>query len=353
MKATPRSLLIHLLTGVIPLLTGLTACGRGSPSGPNGVPTPVPTSPVSGFVFYDENGNGVLDPTETVRLPAVTVAIGSGTAQTTAGGRFVVEAPNGPQSASLQPASLPAYFKAGAAVSVGVPQAGGDLAIPATLTLGPREQPNVYLAFGDSITWGDGSSNLGGYRDPLVAQLQNYWGKADIYNDGVPGTKSNRGESRIGSSLAVNRPAYVLILYGTNDYNDADCRNAPPCYTVDALRSMVLQARDAGAFPVLGTIPPVNPAWVDKGADARNDWVKQMNVFVQAMATQQQVPVADVYGDLIKQTNLPSLYNDMLHPNDDGYRLLAQSFFNAITRPLGATTSSHRSRSFSFRRPGS
>ena len=31
---------------------------------------------------------------------------------------------------------------------------------------------------------------------------------------------------------------------------------------------MILQARDAGSNPVVGTIPPVNPAYVDKNADA-------------------------------------------------------------------------------------
>jgi lysophospholipase L1-like esterase len=342
MKPTLPSLLF-------PLAALAAACAGSSFPGPDGVPTPVPTSPVSGFVFYDENANGLLDPTESVRLPGVTVAIGGRTAQTTAGGRFTVEAPNGTQSAAVQPASLPAYFTPGTPVSLGVPQAG-DLAVPAVLALGARERPNWYLAFGDSITWGDGSSNQGGYRDPLVADLQAYWGKADIYNDGVPGTKSNRGESRIGASLAVRRPAYVLILYGTNDYNDAECRNTPPCYTIDALRSIVVQTREVGAFPVLGTIPPVNPAYVDKGADVRNDWVKQMNGYVRTMATQEQVALADVHADLLKQPNLAALFSDMLHPNDDGYRVIARSFFNAVTRPVGAS-GSRRPRAFSFLAP--
>ena len=190
------------------------------------------------------------------------------------------------------------------------------------------------------------------YRDPLVADLRAYWGKADIYNDGVPGTKSNRGESRIAASLASRRPAYALILYGTNDYNDAECRNDPPCYTVDALRSIVVQTREVGAFPVLGTIPPVNPAYVDKGADARNDWVKLMNGFVRTMATQERVALADVHADLLKQANLAALFSDQLHPNDDGYRVISRSFFSAITRPVGAS-SSRRPRAFSFLAHGS
>ena len=115
---------------------------------------------------------------------------------------------------------------------------------------------------------------------------------------------------------------------------------------------MIVQTREAGAFPVLGTIPPVNPAYVDKGADARNDWVKLMNGFVRTMATQERVALADVHADLLKQANLAALFSDQLHPNDDGYRVISRSFFNAITRPVGAA-SSRRPRAFSFLAPGS
>jgi lysophospholipase L1-like esterase len=339
---------------LLPIVAATAVACHSSPTGPGNVPTPPPGSPVSGFVFYDENANGLLDPNETVRLPGVTVVIGGHAAQSTAGGRFTVDAvPQGVQSASAQPASLPAYFKAGAPVSLSVPQTSGELAVPATLAIGPTEQPNAYMAFGDSITFGDGSSNGGGYRDPLVVDLLAYWGKVtQMYNEGQEGTKSNKGESRIASSLHSRRPAYALILYGTNDYNDAECRNTPPCYTVDALRSMIVQTREAGAFPVLGTIPPVNPAYVDRGAEDRNAWVMQMNVLVRAMATQENVALAEVYGDLMKQPNLPSLFSDDKHPNDAGYAVLAQSFLNAITRPVGASAA-RRPRSFSFALAGS
>src|SRR5512141_2659883 len=57
----------------------LTACsgGGGSPSTPSSPPPP--TYSVTATVFYDENGNGVLDPPEIVRVPNVTVVIGTGT----------------------------------------------------------------------------------------------------------------------------------------------------------------------------------------------------------------------------------------------------------------------------------
>ena len=347
-----RALMSTRLQSLILLAALSSACGgsSSSPTGPGGTPTPVPGSPVSGFVFYDENGNGVADASETVRLPSVGVLVGGVAGSTTVGGRFSIPSvPNGAQTAQAKPDALPAYFTPGTAASVSVPPSG-DVAVPATLALGSRAKPNVYLAFGDSITWGEGSSDGSGYVDWLRADLRSYWGKADVAKDGLPGSKSNKGETRIGIALNTTRPAYVLILYGTNDWNEPACRNSPPCFTVDSLRSMVQQARDAGAFPVVGTIPPVNPSYVDKDAAARNDWVKQMNVFVRTMATQERVAIAEIHGDFLKQSSVPSLFADDKHPNDTGYRVMSRSFFDAITKPVGATTSG-RGRGFFFETP--
>ena len=328
----------------VPALTlaavAAAGCGGGSPSGPDA--TPVPSSPVNGFVFYDENGNGTADPSETVRLPSVGVAVGGVTGSTTTGGRFALSSvPNGAQTAQARPEALPAYFTPGAAVSVTVPPAG-DVAIPAVLPLGGRARANVYLAFGDSITAGDGSSDGSGYVDELQADLRSFWGQATVEGDGQWGTKSNKGAGRLPASLGYVHPAYVLILYGTNDWNDAECRDAFPCYTIDSLRSMVDQTRGAGGFPILGTIPPVNPAYTDRGATERNDWVKRMNDEVRAMAKQENVAIAEIHGEFTKQASLPPFFADYLHPNDAGYRLLSRAFFVAITNPLSAAGASRR-----------
>jgi lysophospholipase L1-like esterase len=330
------------------LIASLAAsCGGGSPTAPN-KPTPPPGSTVSGFVFYDENANGVADPAEVVRLPGVSVTIGGRTAATTTGGRFTVaDVPAGQQSASALPETLPAYVTPGLPQSISVPTSG-DLAVPAVLGLRGHARPNVYLAFGDSITWGEGSTDLSGYRGYLQADLRTYWGKATVENDGEPGTKSAVGEGRVGASLATFRPGYLLILYGTNDWNEPECRDAFPCFTIDALRSMVHQTRSAGAEPILGTIPPVNPDYVDRDAAGRNAWVKRMDDAVRAMAQQEQVAVADVYGDFEKQPSLSALFSDDKHPNNEGYRVMSRSFFDAITKPYPTSSSSLEPTLFAF-----
>jgi acyl-CoA thioesterase-1 len=280
----------------------------------------------------------MADANEVVRLPSVGVTIGGQSGVTTSGGRFsLASVPNGAQTAQAKPDTLPAYFTA-ATVDVTVP-VSSDLPLPARLALGSRSRPNIYLAFGDSITAGEGSSDEQGYVDNLAAQLRGFWGRADTVKDGVPGTRSIAGEARLPVSLARNRPAYALILYGTNDWNEPECREAFPCYTITSLRSMIQDTRSAGAHPIVGTIPPVNPAYVDRSPVERNDWVRRMNELLRQMAAQERAQVAEIHGDFLKQASLPPLYADFLHPNDRGYAIMAGSFFRAITQPLPAGAS--------------
>lgn len=339
---------------LIPLLV-LPACG-GSPTSPSNPGTPgTPPSAgfgVSGVVFYDENGNGTLDPDEVVRLPGATVSVGGRTGQSGANGLFTVAGvPAGSQTAQADPSSLPAYYRPGAAVSVSIPQANASsVAVPAVLDIGGN-LPNHYLAFGDSITSGAGGGVGGGYLSYLTADLRAAFGDAFIANAGDPGTRSIEGESRLTRELRRHDPAFTLILYGTNDWNAAVCRSEFPCYTIDALRSMILQARDVGSNPILGTIPPANPAWLDRGATERNIWVGQMNDLVRSMAQQEGVPIAEIHGDFLAQPSVRDLFFDHVHPNDAGYQLMARSWFNAITSPSAVATAA-QGMSFGFDRPG-
>jgi lysophospholipase L1-like esterase len=231
---------------------------------------------------------------------------------------------------------------------VPVPQgAGSQVAVPVTLAIGTN-RANTYMAFGDSISAGEGSNDGTGYLSYLETDLRNYWGRASLIDEGVSATRSNRGAQRIGASLSRVRPAYTLILYGTNDWNDLACKDTnPDCYTIDSLRSMIQDARSFQSQPVLGTIIPVNPSFVDRDPNGRNDTVRKMNELIRALARQERVALADLHAVYTREPSLPALYADFLHPNERGYQLMAQEFFRAVTRPVSASTAA-RYDDFSF-----
>jgi lysophospholipase L1-like esterase len=319
----------------------VASCGGGSPTGPSSTPAPtpppVPTHTVSAQVFYDENGNGSLDAGEEVRLPAVVVSVGSRSAGTDASGQAAIPGvPEGTRTASIEASSLPPYFQPGQPVTIEVPQpAGSRAALAATLPIGGN-RPGVYMAFGDSITSGDGSGDGTGYRDWLRDDLRQYWGRGDVLNEGRPGSRSDAGRDRISTVLRRDRPAYTLILYGTNDWNKIECKESPPCFTLDSLRSMIRQTRDIQSLPVVGTIIPVNPDFVDFNATERNQWVASMNDLIRPMVREEGAVLAELHGAFLAESDLASLFSDRIHPNDDGYRILARAFFQAVTAPRGA-----------------
>jgi lysophospholipase L1-like esterase len=128
-------------------------------------------------------------------------------------------------------------------------------------------------------------------------------------------------------------------MYGTNDWNRPECQDERfPCFTIDSLSRMVGIVRSLKSLPVLSTIIPANPLFTDRAAAARNDWVARMNEEIRALAAAQDVALADPHAHFVVAPNLGALFSDHIHPNDDGYDLIATAFLEAITSPRSATT---------------
>ncbi len=290
---------------------------------------------VRGVVFYDENGSGVVDADEVVRLPEVTVSVGGRSASTDATGRFEVsEVPAGTPRAEVVTATLAPYFVFGSSPSVPVPPpAGFELALAVTLPIGSNRR-NVYMAFGDSITNGDGSSGRRGYRSELEAVLAAWFGRAEVVNEGVEGTDSDAGLGRLPDSLARRQPTFTLIHYGTNDWNGFGCRSV--CGTTENLRRMVRTCRAASSLPVVATLIPANPAYESRDASGRNAWIDATNVQIRAMAAAEGATLADLNAAFKgEDPALESLFSDHVHPNDRGYAVMAAEFFRALIAPRG------------------
>jgi lysophospholipase L1-like esterase len=317
------------------LPVALVSCGGGS--SPT-TPTNRPTHSVVVVVFYDENGDGLFQSTESSRVPGVMVEVGGRTGRSeTPSGRVVIDGvPEGTYPVTARLDSLPPFYQTVSAArpTVASPQSGGDAYFPLALPIGPN-RPGVYLGFGDSITIGDGSSSGDGYRGLLQDRLEAHFGNALVLDGGKSGSKSNAGASRIDEEVAYARPAYTLILYGTNDWNDLGCKIQFPCFTIDSLRTMVRAVKAQQSLPVLATIIPVNPD--NEFATDRNFWVSKMNELIRTLAQQEGAVLADLHDAFSKAGDLRRLFEDKVHPNDEGYRIISEEFFRAIVTPGSST----------------
>jgi lysophospholipase L1-like esterase len=134
-----------------------------------------------------------------------------------------------------------------------------------------------------------------------------------------------------------SRPAYTLILYGTNDWNAPECQDNPSCHTVDNLRLIVQNVKLFRSLPFLATIPPSNPT---QNPESRNKWVADVNNLVRPMALQQGAFLVDVEKAFLTQGgDLSRFFSDHVHPNDAGYRVISQTFFEAIAHGKATPTS--------------
>jgi lysophospholipase L1-like esterase len=318
----------------------VAGCDQTSPTTPAEDLSAGPTDRASGVVFYDENGDGVRSSGEIARVPGTVLnVLGStvqGTADVAAGAVALLGVPVGRQTLVAKAESLPPFYQAGAGLAIDVPSSV-PFAFPLTLPTGNNIR-HRYLAFGDSITDGDGSSRDQGYRESLAAKLKAHFGRSEIINEGESGTDSLEGADRIEHILNVHRPAYALIMYGTNDWNAPVCTSAPPCFTVRSLREMVQAAQDNDTLPFVASIPPTNTG-DPKAPPERNAWVRRMNKEIRLMAAQEGAVYVDVYGAL--EQNCGGTWSlimvDHVHFNDRGYEAMASEFLKAISDPRGTS----------------
>jgi len=169
--------------------------------------------------------------------------------------------------------------------------------------------PDVYLALGDSMTCGVPGSSVTQYPEKLASKL----GKR-VINAGIGGEQSASGAARAGSLLNAHKPGFILILYGANDVFEYDAE-----YTIRNLTSIINNAKSRGTIPVLATVTPAYGHYGFISADA-----PELNSRIKQLAKEQGLLVADladVFGD-----RQDLLLRDNLHPNEEGTELMAITF---------------------------
>lgn len=208
------------------------------------------------------------------------------------------------------------------------------------------------MPLGDSITDGIGSSG-GGYRVDLfrravvdghtitfVGRQAN--GPDDIegrpfprnhegYSGATIATGMNQLANRVDAALAANRPDIVLLHIGTNDIYQGMPANLP-----DQLGALLDQITSGApdALVVVAQITPVAAAgapftFPGNGVDAYNAVIP--DVVQQRVAAGQHLQLVNMNAALTTASpDFVSLLAEGLHPNDSGYSVMANAWYEAI-----------------------
>jgi acyl-CoA thioesterase I len=179
-------------------------------------------------------------------------------------------------------------------------------------------------AFGDSITSGTGSRS-GGYPAQLTNRLNRNAKPVLIANHGKLGELTAAGAERIDAVLAGSPARIILIMEGTNDV----WRGVPVETTRANLQTMINKAKAAGITPVLSTLPP----------STKNDsptLIPQIwNPMIRSLARRNGISLADSYAALA--ANWQTFTTDGIHPNDQGYRVIAATWYAAIAPMIASS----------------
>jgi lysophospholipase L1-like esterase len=172
------------------------------------------------------------------------------------------------------------------------------------------------VALGDSITYGFGATNR--TTSSYVAVLSALWGKT-VIAEADDGGLSLDGVSKVNAMLQKHNPRYLLIYYGTNDAGFYG-----PDAVIANLQYIIERAKAYGAIPVIATLGPCFYEWAWKAP-----YMLDLSVRIRKLAADEGIAVADI--DIALGWNRDYMA-DSLHPNDTGHRIIAETFFRALTR---------------------
>lgn len=170
----------------------------------------------------------------------------------------------------------------------------------------------VILAFGDSLTYGAGASAQHDYPN-VLAEMSG----REVVNAGVPGELSGQGRQRLPALLDEYQPGLLILIHGGNDI----LQKIAAEQTRDNLKAMIAEARQRNVPVVMLGVPAFGIVFLHS---------------------------AKVYEELVQSEAIPSdldslpkilasneLKSDAVHPNDQGYRQLAENIV-ALLQKHGA-----------------
>jgi lysophospholipase L1-like esterase len=174
--------------------------------------------------------------------------------------------------------------------------------------LPPLAQDAVLLAFGDSLTFGTGANE----NESYPAQLEKLSGRR-VVREGVPGEVSGSGLARLPAALDEHRPRMLLLCHGGNDF----LQRLPKAQAAENVRAMIRLARSRGIDVLLIGTP--EPGLTVSSA-----------AFYAEIAKEFRIPYeGDVLGKILRDSSLKS---DQVHPNAQGYRLMAERVFELLKK---------------------
>lgn len=166
----------------------------------------------------------------------------------------------------------------------------------------------VILAFGDSLTHGNGA----GQNQSYPAMLQQLSGRK-VVNAGIPGEVTAQGRDRLSDVLDEHSPDLLILCHGGNDM----LRKKNGKAMQENLRAMIREAKGQNIPVVLISVP--RPTIFLSSADSYGEIAKELGIPVEN----------EVLADILSDNALKS---DQIHPNAEGYKIMAEAVHRLLQK---------------------
>ena len=164
----------------------------------------------------------------------------------------------------------------------------------------------VILAFGDSLTHGNGAKE----NESYPAVLESLSGRK-VINAGVSGEESTEGLARLPDVLEEYQPKLLILCHGGNDL----LRKKNTGKMESNIRAMIQLAKDKNIPVVLLGVP--KPGL----------FLSSFEVFKKISESTDIVFIEKVLPKVLADKSLKS---DTVHPNKDGYRVMAETIYSVL-----------------------
>ena len=167
------------------------------------------------------------------------------------------------------------------------------------------------LAFGDSLTYGTGTSRDKAYPAVLAKMINR-----NVINAGVPGEISEKGLSRLASLIRQHQPDLIIICHGANDI----LRKLNIDQTKSNLQKMIDLAKQNNSQVILIAVPKFSL------------FLNTSPIYLE-LAKENKLPVTnDILAEILANNAYKS---DHVHPNAMGYQLLAAEIASLLKQSGG------------------
>jgi lysophospholipase L1-like esterase len=187
-----------------------------------------------------------------------------------------------------------------------------------------------YIGFGDSITYGIIAREAApekGYVPRLEELLDDNIRESEVVNRGVPDEKTADGLSRISHVINEDQAETICLMEGTNDAKDTNISMDTAAYN---LRRMAENCLDFGMGVFMASIIPKDP-W----EGLLKERILDLNEKIGRTAADLDISFVDQYEAFADYPGgWGSLYSDATHPSEQGYQLMARTWYDSLIRTI-------------------